>query len=199
MLREAFPECITPKDGFACVQRTMQLAEPVPASELPLDLAPLSLVADSDAPAPAQAQESSTPDLSPSASPSSEPAELSPSESPSSESAELAPDAEEQAAPDVVEDPATRVAAENVFVVGDAADGFGAIKAGHNAFFQGEVAARNVLRLVRRREDRAAEPEALEKYAPGGRAIKVSLGRVSLRESVRGVTDADEWCARAQA
>ena len=86
-----------------------------------------------------------------------------------------------------------------MFVVGDAADGFGAIKAGHNAFFQGEVAARNVLRLVRRPEDRAAEPEALEKYAPGGRAIKVSLGRVSLRESVWGVTEADERCARAQA
>ena len=144
MLREALPYSVTPNGGFARVRRTMQLAEPVPASELPIDLAPLSLATDSDAPAPAQAQESSTPEQSPSA-------------SPSSESAELSPDAEEQAAPDVVEDPATRVAAENVFVVGDAADGFGAIKAGHNAFFQGEVAARNVLRLVRRREDRAAE------------------------------------------
>ena len=121
LLREAFPESITPNGGFARVRRTMQLAEPVPASELPVDLAPLSLTASEDAPAPATAQESSTPERSPSASPSSEPAELSPSESPSSESAELVPDAEEQATPDVVEDPATRVAVENVFVVGDAA------------------------------------------------------------------------------
>ena len=74
--------------------------------------------------------------------------ELSPSASPTSESVELAPDAGEQAAPDIVEDAATQGAAENVLVVGETADGFGAIKAGHNTFFQGEVAARNVLRLV---------------------------------------------------
>ena len=129
-MREAFPESITPNGGFARVRRTMQLAAPVSASELPVDLAPLSLAANSDPSASARTREPSTPDLPPSASPSSEPAELSPSESPSSESAELVPDAEEQATPDVVEDPATRVAAENVFVVGDAADGFGAIKIG---------------------------------------------------------------------
>ena len=77
----------------------------------------------------------STPELSPSASP--EPA--SPTTS----------DEEDEAPPAIVEDPHTRVAAEHVFVVGDAADAFGAINAGHNAFFQGEVAAQNILKLIK--------------------------------------------------
>ncbi|KAG6837053.1 hypothetical protein H0H93_015624 [Arthromyces matolae] len=65
----------------------------------------------------------------------------------------------------------------HIFVVGDAADAFGAIAAGHNAYYQGEVAARNVLRLIKRTEDRDySEQEPLEEYAPGPPAIKVSLG-----------------------
>ena len=44
----------------------------------------------------------------------------------------------------------------HVFVVGDAADAFGAIKAGHTAYWQAEVAARNVIRLAR-----AADAEAV--------------------------------------
>ena len=98
--------------------------------------------------------------------------------------------------PTIEEDPTTRVAAAHVFAVGDAADAFGAVNAGHNAFFQGEVAARNVVRLVKAAERAAAaESEAegkgvdgeeededltLEKYNPGPPAIKVSLGLVSL-------------------
>ena len=78
------------------------------------------------------------------------------------------------------EDPSTRVAADHVFAIGDVADAFGAVNAGHNAFFQGEVAARNILKLVRRREGVAtAEDMKLEKYSPGPPAIKVSLGLVS--------------------
>ncbi|EJF61918.1 iron uptake cluster protein [Dichomitus squalens LYAD-421 SS1] len=91
---------------------------------------------------------------------------------------QLAKPAPIDALPEIEEDPATRVAAEHVFAIGDAADAFGAVNAGHNAFFQGEVAARNVLRLVRRREGLAAasEDRTLERYAPGPPAIKVSLG-----------------------
>ncbi|TBU25248.1 iron uptake cluster protein [Dichomitus squalens] len=91
---------------------------------------------------------------------------------------QLAKPAPVDALPEIEEDPATRVAAEHVFAIGDAADAFGAVNAGHNAFFQGEVAARNVLRLVRRREGLAAasEDRTLERYAPGPPAIKVSLG-----------------------
>ena len=38
----------------------------------------------------------------------------------------------------------------HIFVVGDCADAFGAIKAGHTAYWQAEVAARNIIRLARR-------------------------------------------------
>ncbi|KAK0229565.1 hypothetical protein EDD85DRAFT_957340 [Armillaria nabsnona] len=61
----------------------------------------------------------------------------------------------------------------HIFAIGDAADAFGAIKAGHNAYFQGEVAARNVLRLI------CDSDEPLELYTPGPPAIKVSLGLIS--------------------
>lgn len=37
----------------------------------------------------------------------------------------------------------------HLFAIGDAADAFGAIKAGHTAYYQGEVAARNVIRLIK--------------------------------------------------
>ena len=91
-------------------------------------------------------------------------------------------DEEEEAPPAIVEDPHTRVAAEHVFVVGDAADAFGAINAGHNAFFQGEVAAHNVLKLVK---GEGSGEGALKKYAPGAPAIKVSLGLVSTDSFLR--------------
>lgn len=66
----------------------------------------------------------------------------------------------------------------NIFVVGDCADAFGAIPAGHTAYNQGEVAARNIVRLVKMQENLPqSEDEAkLEEYAPGPPAIKVSLG-----------------------
>ncbi|OCB90569.1 FAD/NAD-binding domain-containing protein [Sanghuangporus baumii] len=84
----------------------------------------------------------------------------------------------------------------HIFAVGDCADAFGAIKAGHTAYWQAEVAARNIIRLARTEaesEDVFApesgdanseasqepkEPESLEleSYTPGLPAIKVSLG-----------------------
>lgn len=65
----------------------------------------------------------------------------------------------------------------HIFVVGDSADAFGAIPAGHNAYYQGEVAARNVICLIKRscgNDNQANEP--LEQYTPGPPAIKVTLG-----------------------
>ncbi|KAK7002464.1 hypothetical protein R3P38DRAFT_3605595 [Favolaschia claudopus] len=41
----------------------------------------------------------------------------------------------------------------HIFAIGDAANAFGAIPAGHNAYYQAEVAARNVLRLVHGKTD----------------------------------------------
>ena len=65
----------------------------------------------------------------------------------------------------------------NIFVIGDSADAFGAIKAGHNAYFQAEVAARNIIALTEA-EVEGREPE-LTMYKPGPPGIKVSLGLVS--------------------
>ncbi|KAF9257141.1 FAD/NAD(P)-binding domain-containing protein [Marasmius fiardii PR-910] len=69
----------------------------------------------------------------------------------------------------------------HIFCVGDSADAFDAIKAGHTAYWQGEVAGRNIVRLVKGGE------EPLEEYYPGLPAIKVSLGLRKAAFSVRGV------------
>lgn len=62
------------------------------------------------------------------------------------------------------------------FAIGDCADTL-AIQAGHTAYWQGEVAARNIIRLAEAAEKGdGAESEELEKYTPGPPAIKVTLG-----------------------
>ncbi|KAF8839199.1 FAD/NAD(P)-binding domain-containing protein [Paxillus ammoniavirescens] len=48
-----------------------------------------------------------------------------------------------------------------LFAIGDAADAFGAIKAGHTAYYQGEVAARNIVRLIKREDAAVAITEGL--------------------------------------
>ncbi|KAG2122734.1 hypothetical protein DEU56DRAFT_831502 [Suillus clintonianus] len=80
----------------------------------------------------------------------------------------------------------------NIFVVGDAADAFDAIKAGHTAYYQAEVAAKNILRLIHRDEKGgiAANDELdseLEEYVPGPPAIKVSLGMTKSVYEVNGL------------
>ncbi|KAH9475074.1 Fe-regulated protein 8 [Psilocybe cubensis] len=67
----------------------------------------------------------------------------------------------------------------HIFAIGDAADAFGAIPAGHNAYSQGELASRNIIRLIKASETSSNTdyvPEPLEDYTPGPPAIKVSLG-----------------------
>ncbi|KAG2346286.1 hypothetical protein BDR05DRAFT_1057903 [Suillus weaverae] len=71
-------------------------------------------------------------------------------------------------------------------------DAFDAIKAGHTAYYQAEVAARNILRLIRRDEKVGILAEddldsELEEYAPGPPAIKVSLGMTKSVYEVNGV------------
>lgn len=72
-----------------------------------------------------------------------------------------------------------------IFVIGDAADAFGAIKAGHTAYWQAEVAARNIIRMAEYESCSCASPGqesaplVLERYEPGAPGIKVSLGIVS--------------------
>ncbi|KAJ3718165.1 hypothetical protein C8R42DRAFT_629344 [Lentinula raphanica] len=94
----------------------------------------------------------------------------------------------------------------NIFVAGDSADAFGAIPAGHTAYYQGEVAARNVLRLIQRSESRSSHSQAqaqdsedgifseeidldgpLEHYTPGLPAIKISLGLTKAAYQANGI------------
>ncbi|KAJ6550864.1 hypothetical protein DFH09DRAFT_1168472 [Mycena vulgaris] len=77
---------------------------------------------------------------------------------------------------DEVEETATPY--PHLFAVGDATAAFGAIPAGHNAHYQAEVAARNVLQLIRSASasESAAMQGELERYTPRAPAIKVSLG-----------------------
>ncbi|KAG1880991.1 hypothetical protein F4604DRAFT_1578323 [Suillus subluteus] len=80
----------------------------------------------------------------------------------------------------------------NIFVVGDAADAFNAIKAGHTAYYQAEVAARNILRLIHQdgKVGIAAKSDLdseLEEYTPGPPAIKVTLGMTKSVYEVNGI------------
>lgn len=63
------------------------------------------------------------------------------------------------------------------FAVGDCAE-TGAIQAGHTAYWQAEVAARNILRMIRADEE-DKEVEELEEYKVSVPSIKVTLGMVS--------------------
>ncbi|KZT29986.1 FAD/NAD(P)-binding domain-containing protein [Neolentinus lepideus HHB14362 ss-1] len=76
----------------------------------------------------------------------------------------------------------------HIFAIGDAADAFGAINAGHNAHWQAEVAARNILRLVH------GETE-IEQYVPGPPAIKVSLGLNDSAYQFNGEVGTKSGCA----
>jgi NADH dehydrogenase FAD-containing subunit len=67
----------------------------------------------------------------------------------------------------------------HIFVVGDAANAFGAIKAGYNAYYQAGVAARNILQLISNCNSSERKAE-LEAYEPGALMIKLSFGLVSL-------------------
>ncbi|KAJ7648061.1 hypothetical protein FB45DRAFT_1052428 [Roridomyces roridus] len=78
----------------------------------------------------------------------------------------------------------------HIFVVGDAADAFGAIPAGHNAYHQATVAAGNVLRLINTSSSSSSsdsELEPLECYTPSPPAIKVTLGLTKNVYEVGGV------------
>ncbi|KAL1710001.1 hypothetical protein EV121DRAFT_252137 [Schizophyllum commune] len=68
----------------------------------------------------------------------------------------------------------------HIFVVGDAADAFGALKAGHTAWQMAAVAAYNVVALIRGEDE-------LQEYTPPPPAIKVSLGLTQAIYQSRGV------------
>lgn len=63
----------------------------------------------------------------------------------------------------------------HIFVVGDASDAFGALKAGHTAWDQAGVAANNVLAMIHKKDSEAVN---LQEYFAPPFLIKVSLGFV---------------------
>ncbi|KAG8719884.1 hypothetical protein FRC09_010477 [Ceratobasidium sp. 395] len=64
----------------------------------------------------------------------------------------------------------------HIFAIGDAADAFGAIKAGHTAWFQGEVAAKNILALTEHTQNPDSGSPVLISYTASDPSIKVTLG-----------------------
>lgn len=69
----------------------------------------------------------------------------------------------------------------HVFACGDCADS-GAIQAGHTAYWQGQQAAENVVKMIAISDGMAEGP--LGEYKPTPPAIKVTLGRVSTHLNV---------------
>ncbi|KAF8311595.1 FAD/NAD(P)-binding domain-containing protein [Clavulina sp. PMI_390] len=72
----------------------------------------------------------------------------------------------------------------HIFAVGDAADAFGAIQAGHMSYYQAELAARNIVKMIEHQaslekgslsSEKDNEPE-LEEYYPKPPSIKVTFG-----------------------
>jgi NADH dehydrogenase FAD-containing subunit len=64
----------------------------------------------------------------------------------------------------------------HIFACGDCAES-GAIQAGHTAYWQGQQAAENVVKMIAIKDGTAEGP--LAEYTPTHPAIKVTLGRVS--------------------
>ncbi|KAL5480617.1 hypothetical protein ACEPAI_1888 [Sanghuangporus weigelae] len=179
LLAEMSPESINPKSKLAYVLPTMQLSVTPPASELDNDIEQHKL---DDAPASPPAAEAASPSSASTAQASSEAPRL------------------DRHAPvplkvKVSELPDTPY--PHIFVTGDCADAFGATKAGHCAYWQAEIASRNII-LLAQRENKTetsvtaadvksensenSEPRKndvdfeLEAYTPTPPAIKVSLG-----------------------
>jgi NADH dehydrogenase FAD-containing subunit len=73
----------------------------------------------------------------------------------------------------------------NIFAIGDCINGFGAIKAGHTAWYQAKIAANNIAKIAKAREN-GEKLEELDEYVPSKPMISVSLG---LDQSVKQVVD----------
>ncbi|OAX37976.1 FAD/NAD(P)-binding domain-containing protein [Rhizopogon vinicolor AM-OR11-026] len=182
LLRDMDPRTVDPETGLASVLRTMQLCVPQP---LPHDAEPdvndiLHWLQNMTIGEAIGKSESPTPMTSAQSSPCTPCSTLTPSPLSSTDTLIEFERPHETLYP-------------NIFVVGDAADAFDAIKAGHTAYYQAEVAARNILRLIRQEQKAgfaAKDPDSeLEEYAPGPPAIKVSLGLTKSVYEVNGVVD----------
>ncbi|WFD30409.1 hypothetical protein MSPP1_001428 [Malassezia sp. CBS 17886] len=85
----------------------------------------------------------------------------------------------------------------NVYAIGDVADAFGALNAGYQAWYMGEVAAENILRDVLRRASAddpntalpPGEPVPRQEFVPSPNMLKLSLGKGSC--AVQGAPEPD--------
>jgi NADH dehydrogenase FAD-containing subunit len=206
LMKELLPDAIVPSGpdyGLVRVSRSMQVGVPVSSSSAPST--PAASTSNLSAPAPSTSLAQA--DSVFASSDCSEPADATPG----------APDYSEHTGGR----PQLHIPYPHLFCVGDSADAFGAIKAGHTAYWQAEVAARNILRMVRaevlreridslKRAGAAGEgkdclieeleaecrrEEVLEKYAPGLPAIKVSLGLDKSAYQVNGEVGTKSDCA----
>ncbi|KAF8986894.1 hypothetical protein BDQ17DRAFT_1393600 [Cyathus striatus] len=64
----------------------------------------------------------------------------------------------------------------HIFAIGNAADTFGAIAAGHNVYDQAKVTAHNLIKSAESGVNTKSQEESLEIYTPGLPGIGVSLG-----------------------
>ncbi|OCB90570.1 FAD/NAD-binding domain-containing protein [Sanghuangporus baumii] len=180
LLAEMSPVSINPNSKLAYVLPSMQLSvTPPPASELDNDIKQLKL---DDAPTPPPA-----------------PKAASPPPASTTQAASGAPRLDRHAPVPlkvkVSELPDTPY--PHIFVTGDCADAFGATNAGHCAYWQAEIASRNIILLAQRENEMEASVTTadvksensensesrkndddfeLEAYTPTPPAIKVSLG-----------------------
>ncbi|WWC89738.1 uncharacterized protein L201_004663 [Kwoniella dendrophila CBS 6074] len=86
----------------------------------------------------------------------------------------------------------------HIFACGDCAE-TGAIQAGHTAYYQSEVAARNIIRLIHQRESKQGnykledDDKILENYKVSAPAIKVTMGiKRGIISNAEGVKINDE-------
>jgi len=181
------PDAVVQETGLASVLRTMQLYVPPPAPESPQvqadadnilhRLQNMSLCARETTGDSESSSDAEVPSTPPSPRTLCSPYSLSPLSSTDSL---------------VDSESSHETLYPNIFVVGDAADAFDAIKAGHTAYYQAQVAARNILRLIHQEEKIGFEAgenldSELEEYTPGPPAIKVSLGLTKSVYEVNGV------------
>lgn len=175
LMQKLLPECIVPDGpchGMIRVKRTMQVAIADPKSPEPVEQEQSAVI---------QKLESETRGVE--------------VDSVGEEEEEVEVEEEEEIPND---DTYLTVPFPYLFAVGDAADAYGAIKAGHTAYYQvrspffraypsalirsqGEVAARNIVSLVRASLSEtisSSTAPALQRYKPGPPAIKISLGLV---------------------
>ena len=81
----------------------------------------------------------------------------------------------------------------HIFAIGDAADSFGAINAGHNAYFQADIAAKNILKLVMQRRVVEQAGERVVHVHEGGGGVRLSDNEALSEDEEGEEEEEDIW------